>query len=164
MQGDAAAVRDYAEQGLAAARSIHLPRWICSFLLWLGDAEAHEGRCLPARKRYLEVLREAERTHFAPGIGVALRRLAALSALAGDPERAAVLFGAALSTAGADTDGLIPPGRFAPSVSPDAVRSVLGDEAFSTAQYRGGALSPEQRLALAETVPVPEGQARGASL
>src|SRR5262249_23066847 len=97
-RGEPAAARELLEEALRLALEMGFPLQLMMTPILLGDLARGEADVAGARPRYAEALRTARdrgvRSHRWP-VMHALRRLGGVSATAGDPLRAARLFGAA---------------------------------------------------------------------
>jgi tetratricopeptide (TPR) repeat protein len=138
----------YAES-LALFRQVGDRRGVAGLLVNLGSAARFEGALCQARACFSESLDLHRELEYPRGVAVCLEGLAGVALTAGDPERAARLFGAA---------GVLRPGLAADMWPADradyeqtlaAAREALGEAAFTAAWAEGQALSLEEAIAAA---------------
>jgi len=146
--GDTAGAMAHFQEGLAIRRQLG-DRWEESNSLdRLGDLARGLGHRNAARDAYLQSLAIRVGLGHARSTAISLERCAALDAEAGDPRRAAQLFGAAeRANEGASrrpsSSGFPIPEGF------ESVAAILGARAFDSERSAGRSLSTAEALALA---------------
>ncbi len=157
-QGDATTARRLSEESLAIYREIGDSWGMIQSLCLLAQVEAHQGEYLTARTRYEESLALCRKTGDKWSSVSCLEGLASVVAAQGEPAWAARLWGAAESVRAVigalpQQGGLfwmapLPVVRASSERALAAARAHLGKEAFATALAEGGAMTPEQVLAV----------------
>jgi predicted ATPase/DNA-binding SARP family transcriptional activator len=150
-RGDLAQARERYQRALELIRAgLAIPQLeatVASGLGFLAELEGDAEGALALHRRALEVVR---RSGDRPVMALAVEGLAGVAALTGQPERAAVLLGAAAA---------LRPAPLAPGERDDvdriaaAARAALGDERFEAARRRGAAMTVEQALECADELP-----------
>jgi tetratricopeptide (TPR) repeat protein len=161
-QGDSGATRALYEESLAIFRELGNKKGIAISLLRLERAAKDQGDSGAARalsEESLAIFRELGGR--SRGIFQNLEELAAVAVAQGQPERAARLFGAAEGLREALGAPLPPVDRAEHDRSVAAVRTALGEEAFTAAWAEGRAMSLDEAVAYAlktegEGAPSPE--------
>ena len=151
-RGDLERARQQHQQALAL-RQRHGTRSPVGPLLlgWLGTVATQQGNLADAAGSYGEML-EWTRLHgdSPSGAAGALEGLAELAGAEADPERAALLLGAAAAARRSAGVPLSPGERVDVDRIAATAREALGEEGFARALARGEALPLQQALALAE--------------
>ncbi|HEX6676189.1 MAG TPA: BTAD domain-containing putative transcriptional regulator [Actinomycetes bacterium] len=150
-RGDAERARREHDQALASFDERNRRHPLGSILMrWIGTVAEQQGDLARAAASYREVVEQARAHASPPLLALALGALASVACAAGDPERAAVLLGAA--TAAIRSARLLLPADQRAEIdhAAEAARRALGEDRFAAAVARGEALPFEDVIALAE--------------
>jgi hypothetical protein len=143
--------RRFIEEALAAWREIGSVVGVTFALGDLGDLARAQGELVVARERYVEALRTGRDRGARAFLGLvryALRKLGGLSVAAGDPVRAARIFGAEATARGAaSSPAEWPSERYGDDLA--AARAALGEAAFAAAWAEGAAMTLDEAIAYA---------------
>src|SRR6185437_1446015 len=148
-QGDFALAAERFGKHLANVRELGDPKLVAVALTNLGLVALARKQFGAARGYHLRSLELAETAGELRSVAESLAEIAQVDAAEGNPERAAVLFGAAAAlrvSIGAPVPG---PERDRLQAAVDAARQSLGGAAFQAAWARGEALETAAAIALA---------------
>jgi len=149
-QGDLGAARSLLEESLPIYRGLGgCKQGIADSLSGLGNVAREQGDSGAARVLLEESLAISRELGYKPGIVQALEGLAAVAVAQAQSEPAALLFGAAEWLREAMGAALPPADRAEHDRSVAAVRTALGEQAFSAAWAEGRAMSLDEAVAFA---------------
>ena len=154
--GDLPGARSHLERCLATATSPE-SRWqVTAGMLFLAMVDFFEGQYARARRLVVEVLELYRQLGNVYAVSAALYTAAGLAVVAGDPERALRLCGAAAAERDALRAPLAPRWQaLAQTVVVDPARAALDPERADSAWAAGARLSPDEAVAYAMVDPGP---------
>ena len=149
-QGEVALARAHNEERLALSRALGFRWGIADSLTVLGHLALQEGHEATAKELFKESLALLHEVNDNGAVAACLESIGVAVAAHGRLVEAAWLWGAAETMCGALGESLLPVEHALAARAVVAVRTKLGEEAFTTAWAEGQTMTPEQALAMLE--------------
>ena len=130
-------------------RSFEFDEGVATCLLSLGEVARAEGEFVVARQRLSEALTTFVHLGHEPGVAATLQIFAALERLAGDPERAATVLGAASRIRERGGISVAPAAAATLDAEVEELTTILGPHRYARAVAAGSALDLSSGVALA---------------